>query len=585
MRLNDQSSNLSFGGFVRISLIWTFPLVLFLPAFVWAHTVAILEFKDKSSPPSIVAPSTIHKLFTDLFPPEEFTLIDRDLTQKIVPPSTREALGEITPSMARVLGQILGADILVIGDYQEVAGGGTLRGSLYITASFIDTSRSQLSPRITRQITDLFEMSFARQGLVEAVTDRIILLNIGSFHGVQIGDRFLVERSGYLVGEIQVSRVERYMSEALLISSDGAVQVGDVVYRRPIGPVSSAPRRILIVDSTPSGARFNLNGIQRGIAPLIIYEPDIRIHTIDLLKDGYLDFIEEIIIEESPSSFLDANLVLAKLQQRGYPPSAKESSLIISSSPSNAKVYLDGELKGITPIAICHLPSGLFRVKVAKTGYKSVEHEIVLKEQEERRLNINLEPSPILEAKVPPAKPIPPPPELFQVQTPYGQSRGGFYLALKCPEIFAFRIGAFLEGLELRLQGPGLGAKYQFRGFGFERVAVDLYWRFYDMRHKEKDQGFDLRAILGAPFDSGFGLMNLTAGVGYRNAPEKGFHLFGGFDSYLTPKLKLLAEYDNLDGFVAGLRYDLFQDIRFALGAGNEPDGTPRLDASLSLQR
>lgn len=561
-------------------------LFLILPNLVWAQTVAILEFRDKSSPPSVLAPTTIRKLFTDLFPTEEFTLIDRDLIQRIVPPTTQEAVGEITPSMANILGQVLGADILVVGSYQEIRGGGQVRDSLHIETSFIDTGRSQLGEGIGRQIMDLFEAIFAREGLVEAVTDRIVILNIGSFHGVQIADRFIVQRSGYVVGEIQVSRVERYMSEALLVSQDGAVQVGDVIQRRPVGPVIPVPRRALIIDSTPSGAEIGFNGLPRGITPLVIYEPAARVHAINLLKDGYHNFTQEIVIDDIHASFLDVNIILARLQQKGYIPSAKESSIIVSSFPSNAKVYLDGKLKGITPHTLTSLPAGLFKVRVAKAGYRSIEQEVVLKEREIRRLNINLKPSLYLDAERVPAKPIPPPPELFQVQTPYAQYKNRFYLALKYPEIFAFRTGVLMDGLELRVQGLGVGAKYQFKEPRWDsRIALDLYWSLRDMRHSEEKQTLDLRGIFGAPFDSGFGLMNLTAGIGYRTITEEGLRLFGGVDTYLTSKLKLLAEYDNLDGFAVGIGYDLPKNLRFAIGGGNEPDGTFRWDAYLSLQK
>ena len=567
-------------------------LFLIFPSLAWAQTVAVLDFKDESSPPSVVAPTTIRKIFTDLFPIEEFTLIDRDLIRKIVPPATQEAVGEITPSMANILGQILGADILVTGLYQEISGGGTSRGSLLINASFIDTGRSHLSRGVARQIMNLYEATFAREGLIEAVTDEIIILNIGSFHGVQIGDRFILIRSGYVVGEVQVSRVEKYMSEALLTSPDGAAQVGDVIRRSPVGPVIATPRRALIIDSTPSGAKFSLNGTLRGITPLIVSEPAPNIHAITLLREGYRRFQEEVIIEQNrPASFLDVSLVLARLKEKGYHPSAKASSIIVSSWPSNAKVYLNGELEGVTPVTLSYLPAGLFRVRVARAGYGSVERKVVIKEREKRRLNINLSPILPLEAKRAQAlaKPILPPPEIFQVQTPYAQNKGRFYMALKYPEIFAARFGLLLDGLELRVQGLGLGAKYQFKKMKQHGLALDLYYSLHDFRRHENKTSLNLRGIFGTPFDSGFGLMNLVAGAGYRSISDEdsdeGFHFFGGLDNYLTARLKLLAEYDNLDGWAVGICYDLPKDLKFAVGGGSEPNGTLRWDAYLSVQR
>lgn len=559
-------------------------LILFLfPIIALSQNVAILEFKDKSSPPSVIAPTIVRRLFTGLFPPEEFTLIDRDLIRELVPRETQDELGEITPSMAALLGQVLSADILVVGGYQEVSGGGRIRGSVFINADFIDTFRSHLGVEISRRIMELFEYQFAREGLIEAVTDRIIILNIGGFHGVRVGDRFVVTRGEEVIGEIKVSRVERYMSEAMLVEGKEALIVGDVVRRLPYGPLLPKPKRALIIDSDPIGASITLNNQPRGMTPVMIYEPVAGVYRIELKKEGFRPFIEEIIIEEWPVPFLSVGLLLTRLEKMDYIPPPRASQIIVSSFPSNAKVYLERRLKGVTPFTLTGLKPGIYKIRVAKAGFGSVEKVVVLEKMETKRLNITLKPIPPLPIDRPPARPLPPPPTIIQVPTPYTQGLGRWYLALGYPDLLEFRQGLLIDGLEVRLEGFGFGIKYHLKRIRpGVNLGVDLYYGLRDMRRNIDKTFIDLVGIFGLPIDTGYGIINFTGGGGIR---DEELRYFGGFDFYITPHLKFLAEYDRLDGASLGLRYDLRRNIRLTIGGGVEPDGDPRLDLYVSIQR
>lgn len=558
-------------------------LSILLPTISFAQTVAILEFKDKGSPPSIVAPDVVHRLFTDLFPPEEFTLIDRDLIRKILPTKTLDELGEITPSVAILLGQVLGADIIISGSYQEISGGGKIRGSIFINADFIDTSRTPLEEGISKRIMDLFWHRFGREGLVEAVTDKIIILNVGGFHGVRIGDRFIVTRGEDVIGKIQVSRVERYMSEAMVVEGKEALMVGDIVRRIPLDTLPKRLKRVLIIDSEPLGASLIFNGQARGLTPIIIYEPAPGVHRIELGKEEYRPFVEELIIDDRKTPFLSIGLLLTRLEKKDHIPPKRASEIIVSSIPSNAKVYLERELKGLTPITLTGLGPGSYKIKVAKTGFETIEHTVVLKEMEIKRLNLSLKPVPPLPLRRPPKKPLPPPPVIIQVPTPYVQGLEDWYLSIGYPDIVEFRKGLVIDGLEARIEGLGLGTKYQFKGLKVRvNLAVDLYYGLMDIPRNIEKRVIDLKGIFGLPIDTGFGIINLTGGAGLRG---RDLSYFAGFDSYLTPRLKLLLEYDRFDGVALGLRYEFSHGMRFTLGGGFEPDRRTRLDAYLSIQR
>jgi hypothetical protein len=151
------------------------------------------------------------------------------------------------------------------------------------------------------------------------------------------------------------------------------------------------------------------------------------------------------------------------------------------------------------------------------------------------------------------------------------------------PDLLEFRQGLLVDGLEMRLEGLGVGAKYQFKRLkAGVNLALEIYYGLRDMRKGEEKGWVDLRGIFGLPIDTGLGIINLTAGAGLRgNDPS----YFAGFDSYITPHLKFLTEYDSWDGAAVGLRYDFTKGMMLTLGAGVTPERTPRFDLYFSIQR
>jgi len=53
-------------------------------------------------------------------------------------------------------------------------------------------------------------------------------------------------------------------------------------------------------------------------------------------------------------------------------------SLTVNSYPTKASVYINGELKGETPLSITNLPLGKYEVKVSLTGFKDYTEEVEL---------------------------------------------------------------------------------------------------------------------------------------------------------------------------------------------------------------
>jgi hypothetical protein len=118
------------------------------------------------------------------------------------------------------------------------------------------------------------------------------------------------------------------------------------------------------ISSDPSGAKVYLDGNYTGeTTPKNISKVVVGDHIIKLTKSDYDDEIRNVSISVGETLRLHENLT-------GY------GSLRISSYPSEAKVYLDGDYLGKTPLDISKVVVGSYSIKLTKFGYASVEKKI-----------------------------------------------------------------------------------------------------------------------------------------------------------------------------------------------------------------
>ncbi|MBI1935123.1 PEGA domain-containing protein [Candidatus Woesearchaeota archaeon] len=54
-------------------------------------------------------------------------------------------------------------------------------------------------------------------------------------------------------------------------------------------------------------------------------------------------------------------------------------AISVESSPSNAQVYVDGELKGETPSNLYNIPTGSHRITIRKEGYEDFQKDVMVK--------------------------------------------------------------------------------------------------------------------------------------------------------------------------------------------------------------
>lgn len=148
----------------------------------------------------------------------------------------------------------------------------------------------------------------------------------------------------------------------------------------------------IIVTSEPAGANVYLDNALWGITPVTIKAVSNGQHTITLRLDGYEDTIRDVTVVGDASG-VQAALVrkstvpdspqttsseaVATLTASTTPGPAQTTvttgSLSVSTSPEGALVYIDGQMKGISPATIPGLSPGPHTIRLILDGYKDFE--------------------------------------------------------------------------------------------------------------------------------------------------------------------------------------------------------------------
>ena len=117
---------------------------------------------------------------------------------------------------------------------------------------------------------------------------------------------------------------------------------------------------VLTVQSIPDHVAVSIDGTLIGVTPLSGYELSCGNHTVFLAANGYADFVVEKTLERGNPEVVIANM--QRLDDRG--------TVYITTDPPGGNLYIDGVLKGTTPILVDALTPGPHAVLIRKTNYE-----------------------------------------------------------------------------------------------------------------------------------------------------------------------------------------------------------------------
>lgn len=115
----------------------------------------------------------------------------------------------------------------------------------------------------------------------------------------------------------------------------------------------------LTVQSIPDKLAVSIDGTLIGLTPLSGYQLSCGNHTVLVSANGYADFVAERSLERGNPDVVIANL--QRLDDRG--------TIYITTDPPGGDLYIDGSLKGKTPILIDALTPGPHAVLIKRTNY------------------------------------------------------------------------------------------------------------------------------------------------------------------------------------------------------------------------
>lgn len=133
----------------------------------------------------------------------------------------------------------------------------------------------------------------------------------------------------------------------------------------------------LEIESMPEGAAVYINGEHIGQTPLRkTYEDGT--YDVKVLLSGYQTYARKIAIEKQNTSLIRAKL------------SKEYGAVHITSTPSNAVVYLDGKRQGqLTPLDL-KLEQGRYFIKIEKDRFYSIEEEVIVEQGKTRTVEVEL---------------------------------------------------------------------------------------------------------------------------------------------------------------------------------------------------
>jgi hypothetical protein len=171
--------------------------------------------------------------------------------------------------------------------------------------------------------------------------------------------RVKLEVNGFQPKEVELNAVDRTpLKLSVSLSSDSAS---------------------LNINSRPSGAEVLLNGISKGVTPISVDRIPAGNVTLEIRSEGCNPYKQMLTLAAGQSENITA--VLDELP----------STLEVNSIPDGARIYVDNEFRGTTPLKINDLQPATYRVRAELRGYSlTPARDVTLKRAETVREEFRL---------------------------------------------------------------------------------------------------------------------------------------------------------------------------------------------------
>jgi len=152
---------------------------------------------------------------------------------------------------------------------------------------------------------------------------------------------------------------------------DGTTSVRSTAFTLTSPHRTDATNGTIIVSSTPQDALVYLDGSLKGTGSVTLKDVSPGYHSVRITKTMYNDYGTDVRVAAGSTSYVNAALT---------PVSGPiiSGTIIASSNPAGANVYLDGMDKGISPVTITNVSPGFHTVSFTKTGYLAASRTVTM---------------------------------------------------------------------------------------------------------------------------------------------------------------------------------------------------------------
>ncbi len=168
-----------------------------------------------------------------------------------------------------------------------------------------------------------------------------------TIHGLRAGDHIIkIAKSGY----------KDYVSTKG-VSPNRVINIGANLMPKRGGTSGGS----VLVKASQEGASVYIDDVLKGETPLVL-SLDAGSYKVTVKKDGFNDF--PVIVKVTGNKIVN---IMAKLV--AVPVKVGKGNINVKSIPLRAQVFVNGELKGITPLTLPSVPVGQYDIKVSMDGY------------------------------------------------------------------------------------------------------------------------------------------------------------------------------------------------------------------------
>ncbi|MCP4412263.1 MAG: PEGA domain-containing protein, partial [Gammaproteobacteria bacterium] len=139
---------------------------------------------------------------------------------------------------------------------------------------------------------------------------------------------------------------------------------------------------IVSINSEPSNAKAIIDGKVVGNTPVTIKDMKPDTYNLEIKMDGYVDWKESLDVKANKEVAIDAELQIIT------------GAVCIKSDPPNAKVRIEGNEVGTTPVTLAELMPGTFNVEVMMEGYESWKESVNIISDKKISLTVSLQMKP-----------------------------------------------------------------------------------------------------------------------------------------------------------------------------------------------